>query len=312
MRVLVTGGAGFIGSHVSRALLARGDDVVVVDDFSSGKRANLAEGVELVTGDLTEPGVVEGAVRGCDAVVHCAASASVAFSVDDPLASNRANLEATTRLILAARDAGVGRVVYSSTAAAYPPVLDGPALESQREQPTSPYGMNKLAAEQLLRMAPALYGVDTVCLRYFNVYGPRQDPGSPYSGVISIFVSAALEGRVPTIFGDGLNTRDFIYAGDVARANLAGLDVERGGGVVANVATGRSTTLLDLWDAVRTACGRPRLPVDHGPARAGDIRHSVASVEIAATALGFRAEVSLDAGLEATVAWYRAQLSPGV
>lgn len=306
-RVLVTGGAGFIGSHVADALLARGDEVVVVDDLSSGRMDNVPTGCEWVRGDLADEGVAERAVADCDGVIHCAARPSVARSVEDPVASNRANLQGTTRLLLAARDAGVERIVYSSTSAVYGGDVQGAAHEGLREAPISPYGMNKLAAEHLLRMAPALYGVDTLCLRYFNVYGPRQDPGSPYSGVISIFVTKALAGEAPLIHGDGGHSRDFTFVGDICRANLLALDVEHGGGQVVNVGGGGSTSLLELWGEVARICDCGHLEPMHGPERAGDIRHSQARVERAAELLGHRVEVSLAAGLQPTVAWYRSR-----
>jgi len=308
-QVLVTGGAGFIGSHVADALLARGDRVVVVDDFSSGKRENIPAGARLVEGDLASPGVAARAVQGCEAVVHCAAQPSVVRSVEDPVASNRCNLESSTRLLLACRDARVARLVYSSSSAVYGGTLEGPADEGAREAPMSPYGMNKLAAEHLFRMAPALYGVDTVCLRYFNVYGPRQDPSSPYSGVISIFITRALAGQSPVIHGDGSQSRDFTYVADVAAANLAALDVATGGGAVANVGRGKAADLVTLWEAVTRAAGKPGLAAQHGPARAGDIRHSLAATARARDLLGFSARVELADGLASTVAWYRAALS---
>jgi len=309
-RILVTGGAGFIGSHVADALLARGDEVVVVDDFSSGKAANVPEGTELIEGDLADPEVAETALEGgVEGVVHCAARPSVAASVEDPVTSNRANLESSTRLLLAARDAGVRRIVYSSSSAVYGGEVDGPSEEGMREAPMSPYGMNKLAAEQLFRMAPGLYGVDTVCLRYFNVYGPRQDPSSPYSGVISLFVTAALDGREPTIYGDGQQSRDFTYVSDIVRANLLALDLESGGGGVFNIGRGESVDLLALWGAIREACGRSELEAKHSAERVGDIRHSRAAVGQAAETLQFAAEVPLERGLEDTVAWYRAPVS---
>lgn len=304
-RVLVTGGAGFIGSHIADALLADGREVVVVDDFSSGHRENIPDLARVVTGDLADPGVAEEAVEGCDAIVHCAAMPSVARSVEDPVTSNRANLDGSTRLVLAARDAGVRRIVYSSTSAVYGDEVEGAADETFREAPMSPYGLNKLAAEHLFRMSPKLFGVDTVCLRYFNVFGPRQDPGSPYSGVISIFVTCALEGRSPMIHGDGKQSRDFTYVGDVVKANLLAVDVERGGGQVMNVGWGRSTDLLTIWDHIRKACGHPDLDAKHGASRAGDIRHSMAKTEVARRVLGFEPSVSLEAGLAETVAWYR-------
>lgn len=307
-RVLVTGGAGFVGSHVAQALLARGEEVVVVDDLSAGRRENVPEGAVLLVDDLADPGVAARALSGCGAVVHCAALTSVQASVEDPVASNRANLQASTRLLVAAREAGVRRLVYSSTAAAYGDRVAGPADEERREEPVSPYGANKLAAELLFRMAPRLYGLDTVCLRYFNVYGPRQDPSSPYSGVISIFVRCAVEGRAPTIHGDGRQTRDFVYVGDVARANLAALDVPRGEGLVCNVATGRAIDLLELWGTVREVAGRPDLQPRMGPPRPGDIEDSAARVERARARLGFAATTPLRAGLERTVSWYRSSL----
>ncbi len=304
-RVLVTGGAGFIGSHIADALLADGREVVVVDDFSSGHRENIPEPARLVEGDLAEPGVAEEAVQGCDAVVHCAAMPSVARSVEDPVTSNHANLDGSTRLVLAARDAGVRRIVYSSTSAVYGDEVEGAASESRREEPMSPYGLNKLAAEHLFRMAPKLYGVDTVCLRYFNVFGPRQDPGSAYSGVISIFVTHALEGRSPTIHGDGKQSRDFTYVGDVVRANLLAVDLPRGDGQVMNIGWGQSIDLLTIWDHIRKACGHPQLETLHGPTRAGDIRHSMAESQRAREILGFEPSVSVATGLDSTVAWYR-------
>jgi len=311
-RILVTGGAGFIGSHVAEALLARGDEVVVVDDFSTGRPENLPRGATLVEGDLADPAVADRAVAGCRAVVHCAARPSVTLSVEDPQLSTRANLGASIQLVLAARAAGVRRIVYSSSSAVYGDKVKGAARETRREDPLSPYGMNKLAAEQLFRMAPALYGVDSFCLRYFNVYGPRQDPGSPYSGVISIFITRALAGRPPTIHGDGRQSRDFTFVSDVVAANLAALGLRRGAGRVANVGSGRSTDLLALWDAVRRACGRPELAAAHGPPRAGDIRRSLAAIERSQRWLELGEPVALDAGLARTVAWYRVPLSsPG-
>ncbi len=309
--VLVTGGAGFIGSHVADALLARGERVVVVDDLSSGRRANVPAEAAFVQGDLAEAGVAGRALAGCDRVVHCAARPSVTLSVEDPLASNRANLEASTRLLLAARAAGVRRLVYSSSSAVYGGTDESPADEARRESPLSPYGMNKLAAEQLCRMAPALWGVDTFCLRYFNVYGPRQDPSSPYSGVVSLFVASALAGRAPVIHGDGRQSRDFTYVADVVGANLAALDLAEGGGRVANVGRGEATSVNDLWDAVATACGRPGLRVTHGPPRPGDIRHSRAATARAREWLGPSARTPLGEGLALTVAWYRSAASGG-
>jgi len=309
--VLVTGGAGFIGSHVAEALLARGETVVVVDDLSSGRRANVPAGATFVQGDLARPGVAERALAGCDRVVHCAARPSVVVSVDDPVGSNEANLQASTRLALAARGAGVRRVVYSSSSAVYGGTDESPADEERRERPLSPYGMNKLAAEQLFRMAPALWGLDTFSLRYFNVYGPRQDPSSPYSGVVSLFITAALAGRAPTIHGDGLQSRDFTYVADVVRCNLAALDLPAGGGRVANVGRGTSTSVNELWAAVAAACGRPGLQAAHAPARAGDIRHSRAAVERARAWLGVQARTTLEEGLPLTVAWYRSASSGG-
>jgi len=310
-RVLVTGGAGFIGSHISDALIARGDEVVVVDDFSSGHEANVSEGVRLVRGDLADVDVAREAVRGCAQVVHCAAQPSVIRSVEDPIASNRANLGASTSLLVAAREAGVDRIVYSSSSAVYGDRVEGAAHEEARESPVSPYGMNKFAAELLFRMAPALYGVDTLCLRYFNVFGPRQDPSSPYSGVISIFVSRALMGEAPVIHGDGLQSRDFTYVADVVAANLAALDTHTGSGRVVNVGGGAGASLIQVWQAIRKACDQPDLEAEHGAARAGDIRHSLAAVEAARALLGFSTQVSLEEGLQATVAWYRSRPSSG-
>ncbi|MFT7461700.1 MAG: UDP-glucose 4-epimerase [Pseudohongiellaceae bacterium] len=306
-RVLVTGGAGFIGSHIAEALLARGDQVVVVDDFSSGYQANLPEGVQLVRGDLADLEVARAAVKGCDQVVHCAAQPSVIKSVEDPITSNRCNLGSATSLVVAAREAGVQRIVYSGSSAVYGDRVEGSASEDAREAPVSPYGMNKLAAEQLFRMCPELFGIDTVCLRYFNVFGPRQDPSSPYSGVISIFVMRALAGKSPMIYGDGLQTRDFTYVSDIVSANLAALDVPSGDGKVVNVGGGVGISLMEVWNTIREVCGRPELEADHGEARLGDIVHSRAAVEVAHSTLGFSTQVSLADGLSSTVAWYRSR-----
>lgn len=306
MRVLVTGGAGFIGSHITEALIGRGDDVVVLDDMSTGRHENLPGNIELIEADLADEGVAEESVSNCSAVIHCAAKPSVALSVENPLASNRANLEATARLLLACRSSGIRRMVYSSSSAVYGgAAADSAAAENMREEPLSPYGMNKLASEQLCRMAPALWGVDTACLRYFNVYGPRQDPSSPYSGVISIFVSEALQGRAPVIHGDGQQTRDFTFVTDVVAANLAALDVAESGGTVANIGAGGVMNINQVWDAVCRACEVTDLIPKREDSRPGDVRHSRADVSKAKAWLDWSGVVAFEKGIRKTVAWYR-------
>jgi nucleoside-diphosphate-sugar epimerase len=303
---LVTGGAGFIGSHMVEALRARGDRVRVVDSLITGHRANLAhiDDVEFVQGDLADLDVARRAVDGVEYVLHQAAIPSVPRSVDDPVTSHRANVDATLNLLVAARDAGVRRVVYAGSSSAYGNSPTLPKHEDMPTAPLSPYALQKLVGEQYMQLFTALYGLSTVTIRYFNVFGPRQDPSSPYSGVISLFIRYLLEGRAPTIHGDGEQTRDFTYVANVVDGALrAATAPEAASGQVINVATG---TRISLNDLLRTLAGITGATVEpqYGPPRAGDVRDSLADIGKAERLLGYRPLVDLETGLRATVDWF--------
>lgn len=303
--ILVTGGAGFIGSHIVRALTDAGSKVRVLDDLSSGRAENLAGlDVEFVRGDICDAAIVAQAVRGVRAVCHHAAMISVPRSVEDPLGSHRINVEGTLNLLEAARRAGAPRFVLASSAAIYGDEPSLPKTEQSPQRPQSPYALHKLIGEGYLKLYHDLYGMDTLSLRYFNVYGSRQDPASPYAAVIPLFIDALREGRRPTVYGDGKQTRDFVYVDDVARANLAALTVPDPDGRVVNVAGGRRIDLLELLDTLGEIFTVSPAPL-FAPARLGDVRHSVAAVDAAAELLNFRPTVSLREGLAATVAWSR-------
>jgi UDP-glucose 4-epimerase len=307
MRILVTGGAGFIGSHLVEALVARGHRVRVLDDLSSGRLANLRavrRGIEFLKGDCADPAVARKAVEGRDVIFHEAAVPSVARSVDDPALSHRANATATLSLLVAAREAGVRRIVYAGSSSVYGAERGLPKRESMPTRPLSPYGVAKLLGEHYLRVFSELYGIETLTLRYFNVFGPRQDPSSPYSGVISLFTTAMLARKTPVIFGDGRQSRDFTYVDNVVEANLLALDAKGLRGQTVNVATGRRISLLRLLAAVARETGRPAR-ARHEPARPGDVRHSLADVTAAKRLLGYRPSVDFETGLARTVAWYR-------
>ena len=303
MKSLVTGGAGFIGSHLVDALVAAGDQVVVLDDLSTGKRANLApvaDRISFIEGDVADKATVARAVAGCDRVFHQAAVASVPATIERPVATHHVNLGGTLMVLEAARAAGVKRVVFASSAAVYGNTGAAACVETARPNPQSPYAVEKLAAEQYVRVWADLYGMPTAALRYFNVFGPRQDPGSPYSGVISIFADRLRRGQVPTIFGDGEQTRDFVFVADVVRANLAAGALDAPAGVVCNIGRGEATTLNQLYGHLARQLGGPPKP-EYGPTRAGDIRDSMANVDRAAEQLGWRAQVSVADGLKALV-----------
>ncbi len=305
--ILVTGGAGFIGSHIVRALLAQGKQVRVLDNLSTGRRENLnGLDIEFVEGDLRDDDALAAALRGVEAVCHHAAMISVPGSVADPLGSHQINIEGTVRLLDLARRLGVQRFVFASSAAVYGDDPTLPKSEDLPPQPQSPYALHKLVGEQYLRLYHHLYGIDTIALRYFNVYGPRQDPASPYAAVIPLFVSALREGRRPTVFGDGLQTRDFVFVEDVARANVAALSVPNPAGCVINIASGRQTSLLDLLAALAPNFKKKLKPVFANP-RPGDVRYSVAANEAAKRLLGFEPTVGLEEGLAATVRWMKGE-----
>lgn len=303
---LVTGGAGFIGSHIVDRLLARGDTVRVADDFSSGRRENLQAhaALEVVEGDVANLDVARRAVDGCAYVIHQAAIPSVPRSVKDPVRSHRANVDGTLNMLVASRDAGVKRLVFAGSSSVYgdAPVL--PKREDMRPSPLSPYALQKLIGEQYCQMFTRLYGLETVTTRYFNVYGPRQQPGSPYSGVISLFIEALIQGRPPLIHGDGRQTRDFTYVADVVTGVLTCCEAPGVAGEVINLAPGGRVSLLELARTLQIILGSEVQPT-FGPPREGDVRDSQADIQKARKLLGFEPTIALDEGLRRTVAWFR-------
>ena len=300
--VLVTGGAGFIGSHLCDALLRAGRRVRVLDDFSSGSRSNLPPDVDVIAGDVADRAAVARALGGVNACFHLAAIASVERGVRDWVGTHRVNLTGTIALLDAVRAHPVP-VVYASSAAVYGDGQDLPLDEDAAKRPLSAYGADKYGCELHAAVATRVHGIPTTGLRFFNVYGPRQDPGSPYSGVISIFCDRLLRGEPVDVFGDGLQTRDFIYADDVVQALLRALDRPAGTGPeVFNVCSGHPVSILDLGREIAGLAGT-KLRVQHGPARAGDIRHSIGSPNRARAAFGARKLTPLRDGLAATLAW---------
>jgi nucleoside-diphosphate-sugar epimerase len=305
---LVTGGAGFIGSHLVEELVRRGHRVRVADSLITGKRRNLDHiaGVEFIEGDLADFAVAQRAVAGVEYVLHQAAIPSVPRSVADPITSNRANIDATLNVLVAARDAGVKRLVYAGSSSAYG---DTPTLPKREEMPTnplSPYALQKLVGEQYCQMFTRLHGFETVTIRYFNVFGPRQDPSSPYSGVISLFATALLEKRQPTIYGDGEQTRDFTYVANVVDGVLRACDAPGVSGEVINVATGGRISLNELLGVMNKIVGTDIKAV-YGPSRAGDVRDSQADISKARRLLKYTPVVDLEEGLRRTLAWCRTE-----
>jgi len=309
---LITGGAGFIGSHIAERLLADGHRVRVLDNLSSGKEENLSglpgssDRLELVRGDVRDLDQVRAAMKGTEIVFHEAALGSVPRSVDDPVTTHESNMTGTLNVLLAARDAGVRRLVYASSSSVYgeTPVL--PKKEDMTPQPLSPYALSKLAGEQYCSVFHHVYGFEAVALRYFNIFGPRQDPESQYAAVIPKFVTAMLDGRRPVVYGDGLQSRDFTYVDNVVEANLLASQAEGIAGRAFNVACGGRYTLLDLLARLNEIAGTQVEPV-HQAARAGDVRDSQASVDAAQQAFGYRVVVDFEEGLRRTVDWYRNQ-----
>ena len=303
---LVTGGAGFIGSHLSEEIARRGHRVRVADSLITGKRTNLDHipGVEFMEGDLAELEFAKKAAEGCDYVLHQAAIPSVPRSVKDPITSNRANVDATLNMLVAARDAGVKRLVFAASSSAYGDTPTLPKHEQMPTNPLSPYALQKVVGEQYLQMFTKLYKLETVSIRYFNVFGPRQDPTSPYSGVISVFATALLENRSPKIYGDGKQTRDFTYVANVVDGVLRACDAPNASGEVINVATGGRISLNDLFYAMRDVVGGTLEPTYAEP-RQGDVRDSQADIRKAKDLLGYTPSVSFEDGLARTIAWYR-------
>ena len=303
-QALVTGGAGFVGSHVVAGLIAQGTRVRVLDNLSTGQEQNLADSsVEFVAGDIRDPEILSGAMQGVRWVFHQAAMVSVPASMDDPLGCYEVNLHGTLRVLWAAYQAGVQRVVVASSAAVYGEA-SVPVEEESPKRPLSPYASSKLAMEQAAQLFTRAYGLPTVCLRYFNAYGPRQRPDSPYAAVIPAFIGAMLEGRPATIHGEGDQSRDFVYIGDVVRANLLAAERPEATGGVFNIGSGVSVTILELAGFLQGLFPQAPAPI-HGPSREGDIRFSKAVMDRATKALGYRPEVGMLEGLRSTVEWFR-------
>ena len=306
---LVTGGAGFIGSHLVEGLLARGVAVRVLDNFATGRLENLAAvtgKIELLEGDVSNLTTVRSAVRKVDVVFHEAALPSVERSVKNPLESNEVNITGTLNVLLAARDEKVQRVVFAASSAAYGNSLVLPKEETMMPEPLSPYAVSKLAAEQYARIFHELYGLSTISLRYFNVFGPRQDPTTQYAGVIAKFITCALEGKPFPIFGDGEQSRDFTYVSNVVDANLLAAEAKLEGALMMNIAYGQRASLNQIVDMLNELTGQ-NLATQFLPERAGDVRHSHASLKRAKEMLGYAPKVDLLEGLRRTLEWYRSK-----
>jgi UDP-glucose 4-epimerase len=304
---LVTGGAGFIGSHLVEALVARGHEVRVLDNLSTGDRANLdavADRIDFLPGDITDLSAVRDAVRGVEVVYHQAALASVPRSVADPLATHQVCVNGTLHVLLAARDARVRRVVYAASSSAYGNSARLPKSEADPTAPLSPYAVAKLAGEQYCAAFSIVYGLETVRLRYFNVFGPRQTPDSPYAAVIPLFIQALTSGRSPVLHGDGEQSRDFTFVEDVVQANLLAADTPGVSGRVYNVACGRRTTLLELVAYLNELLGT-RIEPTHTEPRPGDVRHSQADISRAVADLGYRPTTDVRRGLQRCLEWWR-------
>jgi nucleoside-diphosphate-sugar epimerase len=305
---LVTGGAGFIGSNIVRRLLEEGEKVRVLDDFSTGRRENLEGlcGFEIFEGSLTKPNVVDKALDGVDYVLHQAAIPSVPRSVADPLKSNEANVTGTLMLLDAAKRAGVKRLVFAASSSAYGDTEVLPKVEDMPAKPLSPYAVNKYAGELYAKVYADIYGLETVCLRYFNIFGPYQDPASEYAAVIPKFILRMLKGEAPVIYGDGEQSRDFTYIDNAVEANLLACKSEKvGRGEVINVACGERYSLNELVAALNEILGTKIEPL-YDEARPGDVKHSLAAIERARELLGYEVKVDFHEGLKRTVEWFRA------
>lgn len=306
---LITGIGGFIGSSIARTLLARNEKVRGIDNFSTGKRENISEilnRIEFHEADILDLDAMRRACAGVDYVFHEAAIPSVPKSVQDPLGSNRANIDGTVNVLVAARDAKVKRVVYAASSSAYGDTPTLPKQEEMKPDPISPYAVAKLASEHYMTSFYRCYGLETVSLRYFNIFGPRQDPSSPYSGVLAKFITTMLRGERPTIFGDGEQSRDFTYIDNAVAANLLACEAPaaRVAGQTFNVATARRVTLNETYRLLRKLTGYPGEP-KYGSERKGDIKHSLADISRAEAALGYKPSVDFEEGLRRTVEWYQ-------
>ena len=306
---VVTGGAGFIGSHIAERLLKDGHTVRIVDNLITGKRSNLdllSGKLEFYEVSITDVAGLRPIFEGVDTVFHHAALASVPLSVDNPLLSHEHNATGTLNVLIAARDAGVRRVVYAASSAAYGNDDSEHQVETAAPKPLSPYGISKLAGEYYCQSFAQLYKLETVCLRYFNVFGPRQDPTSQYAAVIPLFITSMLDGQAPKIYGDGLQSRDFCFVGNVVHANLLAADAPRANGEVINVATGLRTNLLDLVTGINTVLGTDIQPI-HVPERTGDVKHSRADITKARSLLAYQPVVDFESGLKHTIEWYQSR-----
>lgn len=303
---LITGGAGFIGSNIAGRLLRDGQKVRILDNFSSGRHENLADldgNLDVIEGDIRDMPAIKKAVEGADYVLHQAALPSVQRSVEDPATSNEVNITGTLNVLIAARDAGVKRVVYAASSSAYGDTPTLPKREDMMPTPLSPYAINKLTGEYYCSVFHSLYGLETVALRYFNIFGPKQDPTSHYSAVIPIFTRRFLEGKAPTVNGDGEQSRDFTYVDNAVSANLLACTAPDAPGKVFNIGCGDRFTLNQLLDRLRKIMGHS-LPAEYGPARQGDVKDSLADISQAEKYLGYRVLVDFDEGLRKTVEWF--------
>ena len=308
---LITGIAGFIGSSLARTILAEGDNVRGVDNFSTGKRSNIAdllERIDVREADLLDLEAMQSACKGVDYVLHEAAIPSVPRSVLNPIESNQANVDGTVNVLVAARDAKVKRVIYAASSSAYGDTPTLPKREDMAPNPISPYAVAKLASEYYMASFFRCYGLETVALRYFNIFGPRQDPTSPYSGVLAKFITQMLKGEQPTIHGDGSQSRDFTYVDNVVHANLLACKAPAGevAGRVFNVATGTRIDLNEMFGVLKKLTGYPG-DVKHGPERAGDVKHSLADLSLSERHLGYKPPVNFEDGLRRTIDWYRSR-----
>jgi len=310
---LVTGGAGFIGSHIVEALVTRGARVRVVDNLSTGYLRNLeavSDRIDFLEGNLADESIAHKAVENVELIFHEAALPSVPRSIANPRETHLASVEATFNLLLAAKEKGVRRVVYAASSSAYGDQPTSPKVEFMRPQPLSPYAAAKLVGEYYCQVFYQSYGLETLCLRYFNVFGPRQDPSSPYSGVISQFIDRLLKGQRPIVYGDGEQTRDFTYVSNAVEANMLAAESNRGIGEVINVANGEQVSINQLFQRLRLVIGRDEVEPEYQAARAGDILHSLADISLAREYLGFEPRIRLEEGLRLTVESVSGQLVP--
>jgi len=307
---LVTGGAGFIGSNIVETLIQKGESVRVLDNCSTGKMSNLKnvmDRIEFIHGDIRDLSLVRDAVKNVDYVIHLAALASVPWSIDDPITNNDINIAGTLNILVAAKDASVKRVVYTSSSAVYGDSPESPKTESMPANPISPYAISKHTGEQYCKAFYQLYGLETVTLRYFNVFGQRQDPNSQYAAVIPIFINSFLEGRPPTIFGDGGQTRDFVFVEDVVQANRLACYAQGAAGEIFNIGSGGRTTISSLAGAIRDLIGSHIEPV-YEQERIGDVRHSQADISKAREILGYEPLADMKTALDRTIKWFKTNI----